>query len=129
MAGTQKQLQAMITGYISLSGSKNFFGGLDTLPANFDSLDEKEQAAAMVEAKKEGDRRKADHNKKVAKLLKEGKCLAVSAVINGSKVSGEVVWNKEGTGLMARISLPTTTIVSAEAKKKAKRSTAFAGLI
>lgn len=127
MAG--KQLDAMVTGYVSLNGSKAYFAGMDLQPANFDTLNEKEQEAALLKCKAEGDKRRKEHDAKQAKLAKEGKVQVISVTVNGKLVSGEVVWNKERSGLMARIALPILTSVTIEAKKAKKvNASTFLGL-
>jgi hypothetical protein len=131
MAGQEGQmLAAMCNGYISLNGSKAFFAGLD-LEENtvMESLSEKEQNELLVRRQKLGEKRKKEFDKKVAQLAKQGKVRTVSVTINGAKVSGELDWNRDKTGLRARIALPIETgveLMDAKAKKVSRSK--FAGL-
>ena len=124
-----KKLSAQLVGYLALSGSKDFFAGLDKLPANFEQKGEKEQEKDLALAQAEGEKRRKAHNNRVAELAKQGKVLSIDVTVNGTTILGEVVWNKEQTGLMARIACPCQTTVTVTDKKTTKKRVAsFLGI-
>jgi len=138
-AGTR---QAMLTGFISLAKSIQFFAGQDLvpklLPEDYLELDEAKQQAAMrkatAEAAKTGEERKAAHNAKVAALAKQGRVFTCGVTVldaTGQPVElrGVVDWNAKGTGLRACISLPiSVSVEQTEGKVKAQQRGGFIAL-
>jgi len=118
----EKRVPVMINATVALEGSKAFFAGMDTLPKDFEQLDEKGQERALTEADKVGQKRKAATQKKMDELEAKGQQFVLTININGQLVSGAVDWNSEKTGLRARINLGRTTAKQAVAKATAKKN-------
>lgn len=126
-ANSSSKLQGQIVMYLALNGSKAFFAGLDQMPANFETLGEKAQEAALKKCQKTGSDRKAAWNKNNEKLAKQGKAQYLNVTINGVEQRGELGWNSEKTGLVARVLCAVTTGVVV-GEKKLTKSTPARGL-
>lgn len=120
-SSNQKHLPVMINCTVALEGSKRHFAGLDTLPKNFEQLDEAAQAKELEKAAKVGEKRKAAAEKLMDELKAKGQEIVLTIDINGQKVSGKVDWNSAETGLRARVNLGGTTAEKSVAKATASK--------